>query len=1154
MFLDDNEVQEQVKQAETKKAEAQARPKSPPKPRPKTKAQVPKPPPANPSPKTTAAKGSRKSQQDFEYEDSLEGVQAKYDNTSYGEYGNNYTVILADGSKVRGRWKLVDAFSITPSHNPLARKAMSGDTFGYSKSKGFPTGHKSGNSRDYEADSAAAASVQDLASNFDGRALKLDDPIVVFPNGIVLSGNNRAMSSVLAARMGSDGEYLEMLEERASLFGFSPGLIAEFEHPRVVLEVDSADYSAAHFDKFNQSDRKQENPTALAKKLGKTVPERALDILVTGMDNFGSFRDFLANSAAKALLDSLVDCGVLTRQQAEGFKIPTPTGGLNPNGKEFIRSLVLGNILEGDLIDATILNYDDALEKILKASPAIIRNSLRGDYSVKPKINDAVRFLISFRAWLSETKQSLPPNIDRRRSLWDAYMSQSEMFGGKDPLTAEIAWLLLTGSTRSLGLLMENVDKFVASASEEAEMGGFFDPEPIEELLNRAMEQTKKDEALIAQEKRDRKREPAMSSANGVSMVRNVWYLPLTGGYTVTSGDAAAEPHVYGGKSLFSSKAELIKAAAPHWLELEGSSLVRSAFIASADIKAKVTKWVGGNPDRRAAWQKAIQEYRETWGKNPQTEKDAKLILKVAHKIHKKGGFDDSMFGEARQEVEQGIPTADSSVPDASPPQPQAEQGSEQAQERIQQIADQDPIALFKVIQGWLAEGRFTKDQVAAAFKYVFSRARQEPVPSAWRKLPAKDFSFLCSHGPAAPSHLAQSWGEMHAFISSMANRGVTDGRHITSALSRYFGGDLKGILSAYIAYTGQKPWAFCRYKPLPQSVRARHEIAVGSKVIFSGAEGTVTKIFSNGLLEVERPASIPEGGFIADTAHSSEVVLSQVDQLGFDFEADGPGGDPSLYTRDPSAPSPEAPIKNKGGRPKKLRPEFANNVIDILQAIPSFAKAPTSLDDRRLNYELVPAIKTANEVVPPHAVFWYTEKMPDGNNYTVEFHVDPELDANGAHYCAVYVLDDSLGPQNSVIAQFDIADLADWNLGEADRIDSAIVKAQAGDEVDVALAQAAERLPQHVLSGADFNRFWGNLNGYATCSGKIPRGDGAVLSATVRALLSIPVLSRGAGGYVPGAPVWELSQSVSPAAKGEQFDPFNSLRKKSSAYGWAVS
>jgi len=1106
LFIDDPAVQEQVRQAEAEKA--QAKPNPPRKPR--TKAQVPEAPPPPPAastptpPKNHAARGSRKSRQGFEYEDSLEGAKEKYDATSHGEYGNNYTVILADGSKVRGRWKLVDAFSITPSHNPLDRKSMPGDTFGYSKSKGFPTGHKSGNSRDYETDSAAAASVQDLAGNFDGRALKLDDPIVVFPNGIVLSGNNRAMSSILAARMGSDGEYLEMLEERASLFGFSPELIAEFEHPRVVLEVESNDYSAAHFDKFNQSDRKQEDPTALAKKLGKTVPEQALGILVTGMDTFGSFRDFLSNSAAKDLLDSLVYHGVLTQPQAEGFKIHTDTGGLTNGGKEFVRALVLGNILDADLIDATVLNYSDALEKIILASPAIIRNSLRGDYSVKPKINDAVRFLVGFRSWLSETKQSLPSNTDKKRILWDAYMSQSEMFGGKDPLTSEVAWLLLTGSANSLNLLMGNVDKFVATASEEAEVGGFFEPEPIEELLRRAMEQTKKDEIRVVQEKAEKKKGSAVSSASGVYMIRNVWYLPSSRGYVVTGGGATETPIPYGGKTLFSNKAELSKAAAPSWLDLQGSSLIRSAFIASADIKARVTKWVGGNPDRKAAWQKAIQEYRDTWGKNPQTEKDARLILKVAHKIHKKGGFDDSMFGEARQEVEQGIPTADGSVADIpEPPQPEP-QASGQAQERIQNIADEDPIALFKVIQGWLAEGRFTKDQVAAAFKYVFSQAGQsQQAFSSWLKLSQGGFSFLGSHGPVSPPCLAQSWGEAHAFISGMVRNGVTDGKYITNALSRHFNTDLKGVMPAYSVYTGRKPWVFCRYRPLPQSIRAKHEIMVGSRVIFSGVEGTVKKIFSNGLLEVERPASIPEGGFITDTAHSSEVVLSRGEQLDLDFDAEGPGGDPAQFTRDPSAPTPAAPVKNKGGRPRKQRPEYANNIIDILRAVPSFTKAPASLDDRRLNYELVPAIKTANETVPPHAAFWYTEKMPDGNNYTVEFHVDPEPDASGSHYCAVYVLNDSLGPQDSVIAQFDIEDLADWNLGEADRIDSAIVKAQAGDGVDVALAQAAERLPQHVLAGADFNRFWGNLNGYATCSGRVPRGDGEVLRATVYALLS---------------------------------------------------
>ena len=46
--------------------------------------------------------------------------------------------------------------------------------------------------------------VLSVAGKFDGRALSFDSPVVVSKDGVVLSGNNRTMSSKLAAQKGTD--------------------------------------------------------------------------------------------------------------------------------------------------------------------------------------------------------------------------------------------------------------------------------------------------------------------------------------------------------------------------------------------------------------------------------------------------------------------------------------------------------------------------------------------------------------------------------------------------------------------------------------------------------------------------------------------------------------------------------------------------------------------------------------------------------------------------------------------------------------------------------------------------------------------------------------------------------------------------------------
>jgi hypothetical protein len=137
-------------------------------------------------------------------------IREKYE--SYPSISGNEDVIYVGGKQVHGVWKLVEAAAPSASHDE--------ETF--KKTPGFPlTAEQSTiNDRDYEHDKDAQEFVITIAQDFNGQALDMGSPVVVTQDGVVISGNNRTMSSKRAANHNSDQEYIEVLKEyRASQYG-----------------------------------------------------------------------------------------------------------------------------------------------------------------------------------------------------------------------------------------------------------------------------------------------------------------------------------------------------------------------------------------------------------------------------------------------------------------------------------------------------------------------------------------------------------------------------------------------------------------------------------------------------------------------------------------------------------------------------------------------------------------------------------------------------------------------------------------------------------------------------------------------------------------------------------------------------------------------
>ena len=336
-----------------------------------------------------------------------ENITGKYQ-TSNRTYGNADTYILPNGEKINGRYVIVEADAITPSHDV---------NNGYQKSEGFPTDENGNtiNDRDYQADKSAQTIVEQNAANYDARAIQT--PVIVTNQGIVLSGNGRTMSGQIAASQGTDTEYLSYLKDHAGRYGFTAEQISGYQHPRLVLEVsDNVPLNAETFAKFNAEDKKTISPTEKAVKAGKTVTDITLEKIAALLDDKETLSDVYADETATAqIIKILQSDGVININEVaelmDGKK-------LSAQGKDFLETLLVGKILNEQSV-RLVAQMRNIRATVIKSIMPLLNNSrLRKgqngeNYSLSDELNKAIEFIYA---------------ADRANMPITDYISQTNLF------------------------------------------------------------------------------------------------------------------------------------------------------------------------------------------------------------------------------------------------------------------------------------------------------------------------------------------------------------------------------------------------------------------------------------------------------------------------------------------------------------------------------------------------------------------------------------------------------------------------------------------------------------------------------------------------------------------------------------------------------
>ena len=379
--------------------------------------------------------------------------------------GNKRTRTLADGSKLRGHYEIVDADSLTPSHNA---------NDGYKKSEGFPVNEEGRtiNDRDYENDKQAQLVTDMIAMKYDGQAV--DQVPVVTSDGIVVDGNGRTMAGQKAAKNGTDSAYLEALKENAENYGFTAEQIEQsgIKHPRLVLVSDEPmKYDTATFAKFNKNEKKAQDNTQQAVANTKKLSTDETGTIISEIEGSGSLDAFFNNpSAINSLLTRLVDKGVIGLNEVAGLR--EGEDKLSAAGKDFVKNLLLGSVFSENTI--RMMGADAMLKtKALNGIRAVTDNMKLGDYALMKEIDKAVQLLYEARQGGSGV---------------DAYLRTPAMFGENaadryDPISQAIA-LALEGKVEDFRELMMAYNRNAAPYADANQTEMFGERPTKEDFVN----------------------------------------------------------------------------------------------------------------------------------------------------------------------------------------------------------------------------------------------------------------------------------------------------------------------------------------------------------------------------------------------------------------------------------------------------------------------------------------------------------------------------------------------------------------------------------------------------------------------------------------------------------------------------------------------
>ena len=358
-------------------------------------------------------------------------------------YGFDGTMTLENGTELKGRYVLIDAFGLTPSHDPIGN---------FVKKEGYPTttDGQSINDRDYEHSKAEQAKVLGIAQVYDGRSLT--SVPVVSNEGLVYGGNGRTMAGQIAAVNETDTAYKEALEKNAQRFGFTTEQIANVPNARVVFMLDeNLPYNTTSLAMFNENGMQSMNASELAQSITRKMNENGIGHISGMIEWHEDIEKFFQSNDAVTLVDYLISDGIISA--ADKNEMLDTRGLLSKTGQDVMSAIMLGTALQSDVI--RLLENDIALRNnIIKALPVILKNkNFDEELRIIYEINNAIRAIFDMRNYklsLSEFMNQLIIETDENGnaiqktaadnySAYELLLAEAMLSGKKSDFVNQIA-------------------------------------------------------------------------------------------------------------------------------------------------------------------------------------------------------------------------------------------------------------------------------------------------------------------------------------------------------------------------------------------------------------------------------------------------------------------------------------------------------------------------------------------------------------------------------------------------------------------------------------------------------------------------------------------------------------------------------------------
>jgi hypothetical protein len=348
-----------------------------------------------------------------------------------GHDGNETSVRTPTGNQLKGKYRVVEGDTLTPSHDPLT----------FAKNPNYPQGVQE---RAYHSSKEAQMRVIDQEQKYDPAFTLSDDPTgqngpaITTPDGTVLGGNSRVMTSQRLYAHGNGDIYKNALIDKAAQFGLDPEQIRGMQKPTLVREIDapqSADELRRIGSDLNKPMSGALGASEKAVSAGKSLRPESLEQIGRMIDQQGeggTLRQVLSGRGGKDVLDILQRDGLITDRERPGI-VDTGTGGLSEEGKNFVEKALLGSIVDDpDLMDKAPRSLLNKLGSSIGELSSL--NARSDDYNISPLIRAALREHVS---------------AAQRGGPFTDYISQKAMFGERSKAVETVA-SALNGPVKNL--------------------------------------------------------------------------------------------------------------------------------------------------------------------------------------------------------------------------------------------------------------------------------------------------------------------------------------------------------------------------------------------------------------------------------------------------------------------------------------------------------------------------------------------------------------------------------------------------------------------------------------------------------------------------------------------------------------------------------